>query len=52
MATLSKFVGDVVLGNVGSSDLGYCFEEITVTYAANMDPQDIINAKIAKMKQK
>ena len=44
MATLSKFVGDVVLGNVGSSDLGYCFEEITVTYAANMDVGSVVNS--------
>ena len=44
MATLSKFVGDVVLGNVGSSDLGYCFKEITVTYAANMDVGSVVNS--------
>ena len=44
MPTLSKFVGDVVLGNVGSSDLGYCFEEITVTYAANMDVGSVVNS--------
>ena len=44
MATLSKFVGDVVLGNVGSSDLGYCFEEITVTYKANMDVGSVVNS--------
>ena len=44
MATLSKFVGDVVLGNVGSSDLGYCFEEIIVTYAANMDVGSVVNS--------
>lgn len=44
MSTLSKFVGDVVLGNVGSSDLGYCFEEITVTYAANMDVGSVVNS--------
>ena len=37
MSTLQKFVSDVVLGKVGSSDLGYTTEEITVTYAAGMD---------------
>lgn len=44
MPTLTKFVGDVVLGNAGSSDLGYCFEEITVTYAANMDIGSVVNS--------
>jgi len=37
MSTLSNFVADVVLGNVGSSDLGYCYEEMLVTYADGMD---------------
>lgn len=34
MATLDKFYSDVVLGTVQSSDLGYCFEEATVTVTA------------------
>lgn len=44
MSTLKKFVSDVVVGKVGSSDLGYTTEEITVTYAAVMslkEGQDI-----------
>ena len=44
MPTLSKFVSDVVLGNAGSSDLGYSYEEITVTYAANMDIGSVVNS--------
>lgn len=34
MATLDKFYSDVVLGGVQSSDLGYSFEEATVTVDA------------------
>jgi hypothetical protein len=34
MATLEKFYSDVVLGGVQSSDLGWSFEEATVTVTA------------------
>ena len=44
MSTLQKFVSDVVLGKVGSSDLGYTTEEITVTYAANMGVGSVVNS--------
>lgn len=36
MATLDTFQSDVLLGTVGSSDLGYTVEEATVTYASGM----------------
>lgn len=36
MATIDTFQSDVLLGNVQSSDLGYSFEEVTVTIEAGM----------------
>ena len=36
MATLDTFQSDVLLGQVGSSDLGYTVEEATVTIQAGM----------------
>lgn len=36
MATLETFQSDVLLGQVGSSDLGYTVEEVVVTIAAGM----------------
>jgi hypothetical protein len=36
MATLDTFKSDVLLGSVQSSDLGFAFEEATVTMAAGM----------------
>ncbi|AUR84685.1 hypothetical protein NVP1063O_018 [Vibrio phage 1.063.O._10N.261.45.C7] len=36
MATLDTFQSDVLLGQVGSSDLGYTVEEVTVTIQAGM----------------
>ena len=44
MATLSKFVSDVVLGKVGSSDLSYTIEEVTVTYASGMDVGALVSS--------
>lgn len=36
MAKLTQFVSDVLLGKVGSSDLGYNTEEVTVTISGAM----------------
>ncbi len=37
MATIEKFMSDVVLGSVMSSDLGFSFEEVTVTWSDGME---------------
>lgn len=42
--TLTQFYSDVVLGQVNASDAGYAFEEMTVTYAANMAAGAIVKS--------
>lgn len=37
MAELTQKVSDVLLGQVGASDAGYSFEEVTVTYSTGME---------------